>query len=750
MKKGKHEKGKIKKIESYLILIIIATLFMSIGYAKISDISATISGTVEASAQEGVFIRGITNTANVNADTQNSQINYYTETIMDSKIVLGNTSNSSITYQITLYNNSEKDHLFIGVITDEFDDKLYSNQNIVFDIEGLTEYVTNIPPKNSLSFTITFKYSTEADLSNNILTSKLNFRFQEVPILNLSSISQTNKIYPDCTPHEYEFTVSNYSDTEINTVPMSYNFETTIDSPLTVKIYNEEGAEVTGTIGIDGDGELKTTHTYTLEIIWDNSNQEENIDYNSSEYAGKRFECNVTLKAIPNSEKYLKYTLTKELNININAEPFYFNPTTVASEISISNNLSTLEMTTNNYNSDTDYNQFTTTYEISIEDNEDFTFSANNDDLINNIITKTIAGESKVDDSFNLEFTADMSNIELTESLTLKIVSKFPYVRKIEIPINISFHTVKVTLNPNGGTVSPSSITVYQTKTYADLPTPVWAGHTFNGWYSSTSDNATKYTTTTVVTTDSATQTLYAKWTSHLLADLVSVGDYVNYPVNYSNVATNSSGGYLVSTSSAYTGWRVLSIEGSGDDKYVRLVTAGIPMTYVHYAGSGTGTKSVTAITTNFFSTPINSTSTNYNFRRCGFKNSSSATITTISALKTLFTNSYTQISSNIPIVQAMTKADLDKVWGKTTENGEYIKTNNLIAIPSQTSGYYAAYHLATYHKYDNDGYDYLWNVRYAGGVVFTDSEHGIRPVVSLKASVETTGQDSDVWQLKD
>ena len=98
--------------------------------------------------------------------------------------------------------------------------------------------------------------------------------------------------------------------------------------------------------------------------------------------------------------------------------------------------------------------------------------------------------------------------------------------------------------------------------------------------------------------------------------------------------------------------------------------------------------------------------------------------------------------------MQAMTKADVDKVWGSTTVNGQYLTSNNLLAIPSQTSGYYAAYHLATYTTYDSDGLDYLWNMRYGGGIVFTDYEHGIRPVVTLKSTVETTGQSSSVWQI--
>ena len=398
----------------------------------------------------------------------------------------------------------------------------------------------------------------------------------------------------------------------------------------------------------------------------------------------------------------------------------------------------------NNYSSDTIYNKFATTYEVSIQGNSDFTFSVNDVSPTNNVIAKTLNGGSKISDSLSVKFTADMANLDVTETLTLKIVSKSPYVTEIEIPVTIKLHTVTVTLNANGGSVSPATITVYQDKTYSSLPTPTRTGYTFNGWYLASS-GGTKYTTTTTVTTTSSTQTLYAQWTSRLLADFVSVGDKVNYPVSYSNVGTNADGGYIPKTT--YTGWRVLSIEGSGDSKYVRLVTAGIPLTYVHPAAASSGSTSVTALTTNFFSTAINSTSTNYKFRKCGFTNSSGTTITTISALKTLFTNDYTQTSSGTPKVEAMTKADLDEVWGSTTENGEYVTSNDLLAIPSQTSGYYAAYHLATYNTYDS--LQYLWNVRYAGGVIFTNSEHGIRPVVTLKTTVETTGKNSSgVWQI--
>lgn len=388
------------------------------------------------------------------------------------------------------------------------------------------------------------------------------------------------------------------------------------------------------------------------------------------------------------------------------------------------------------------YNSYQTQYKISLEGNDKFSFSVDGENSVNNVINKVISGGEKIDDNFNIEFFADINDIEPKETATLKISSKNPYSKEISLPINLNLHEVTVNLNANGGSVDESAITVYKGKTYASLPTPTWAGHVFNGWYSAKT-GGTKFETTSEVTTSNSSQTLYAQWTSLLLADKVSVGDYVNYPVSYTNVATTSSGTHIANDS--YKGWRVLSIEGSGNDKYVRLVSAGIPMTYVHSTSdTNAGSKSVTNLTTNFFSTAISSTSTNYKYRLCGFKDSDGGSITTITQLKNLFTNEYTQLSSGVPNVQAMTKDDVDNLWGDTTSNGEYLTSNDLIAIPAkdQTSAY-ATYHLAT--AKDN----YLWDIYWEGAIVYTSYEHGIRPVITLKTSVETTGQIDGTWQLK-
>lgn len=478
MKEGKHKRKKFKIIDKYSVLIFIVVLFMSIGYAQISDVLLNITGTVEATSQEGVFIADI---KCIDENVNNSKIDYYIETTLSSTIVLdSNDTTSSISYEITLYNNSNKEYIFIDTLTDKTDSILYDNENIEFNITGIEKYNTIIAPTQSLKFTIEFKYTEGADVSKNILNSKLNFRFKEKPKLILNNEGQIytlNDIYPDYTAQEYEFTVSNYyDDTEINAVPIRYIFETTINSPLTAKIYDSTGQEVTSNIIIDGDTQTKTTHTYILKIIWDNSVNSSN--YNSPDYANKEFNCNINLKAVAIDEDYLEYEINKQFNINIKTATFNFDVKPTTASLIILNDETNLEMTINNYSTDTNYNKFDTNYDISLEGNSKFSFSIDNTNSTNNVITRKLTGKSKISDTFSVKFMADMDNLEVIENLKLKIVSKFPYVITIEIPVIIEFPKVIVTLDANGGSVSASNITVYQTKTYADLPTPTYTGHT--------------------------------------------------------------------------------------------------------------------------------------------------------------------------------------------------------------------------------------------------------------------------------
>lgn len=64
-----------------------------------------------------------------------------------------------------------------------------------------------------------------------------------------------------------------------------------------------------------------------------------------------------------------------------------------------------------------------------------------------------------------------------------------------------------ISFNANGGTVSPTSITVESGNTLSALPTPTKEGYYFLGWYTSVS-GGTKVTSLTVT----KNQTLYAYW----------------------------------------------------------------------------------------------------------------------------------------------------------------------------------------------------------------------------------------------
>ena len=318
MKEGKHARKKFKIIEVYSVLIFIAALFMCIGYAQISGTLLNITGTAETDAQKGVFITKITN---ISEAQTNSEINYFIQTMFESKTILENINTSTQTYEITLYNNSNKQHVFIGALTDTTDGVLYDNENIEFDITGIEQYITTIEPNQSLKFTITFKYKKDADLSKNILNSKINFRFKEMPKLVLSNDGQRyilNDIYPDYTPQQYEFSVLNYIGDEINSIPLNYSFDIKIDKPLSAKIYDENNNEVTNNINFDGDEQEKQEHKYTLKITWDNSN-EEDLEYDSSKYENMQFSCQVTLTAQTDDEKYLGFLMEKQFDIVINS-----------------------------------------------------------------------------------------------------------------------------------------------------------------------------------------------------------------------------------------------------------------------------------------------------------------------------------------------------------------------------------------------------------------------------------------------
>ena len=94
----------------------------------------------------------------------------------------------------------------------------------------------------------------------------------------------------------------------------------------------------------------------------------------------------------------------------------------------------------------------------------------------------------------------------------------------------------KVTFSANGGTVNLESKKVTNGGTYGQLPTPEWANHRFDGWYTSAGGGTHIESSTTVNL--SGDQTLYAHWT------------YI--PPSY-NVIFDVQGGYVSPASKKVT-----------------------------------------------------------------------------------------------------------------------------------------------------------------------------------------------------
>lgn len=168
--------------------IIISTFFLSIGYATFEAITLDINGKVTAVPQSDIYISNAEYSANINADTENSLIHQYYQTTLYSTVFLKNSANSSITYNITMYNNSDAPYTFNSV---QYNEEFYDNPNIVFELEGLKKGDI-ILSKQQLTFSIKFHYKDNLALNNSILNSYLNFKF--VKGTNPDGIADINNI----------------------------------------------------------------------------------------------------------------------------------------------------------------------------------------------------------------------------------------------------------------------------------------------------------------------------------------------------------------------------------------------------------------------------------------------------------------------------------------------------------------------------------------------------------------------------
>ena len=177
-----------KKHHLLLLLLFLATICMGVGYASVFGVLADIEGSATALPSGMVHITVASYSSNNGADLNNSSINDLFNTTLNSTITLGNNAASTITYAITITNETDYDYVFTGTSYDAPD--FYDNSQITYDISNMNVgYRLN--SNTSKTFNITFRY-VGSNTSNPVLNSYISFDFGIVHDITYVNIANTS------------------------------------------------------------------------------------------------------------------------------------------------------------------------------------------------------------------------------------------------------------------------------------------------------------------------------------------------------------------------------------------------------------------------------------------------------------------------------------------------------------------------------------------------------------------------------
>ena len=152
------------------ITLSVMCIFVGIGYAEVtSDI--TIQGTVDVTPPEAVFITNVTQSG-TNGST--GTVNGYTMTVLNSKTVLGNSGNSTVTYTITVFNNTDEDYGYNAMIY-TVGENTYDNESIV--VTPQIERRTVVESQGYLTFDVVVSYKDGEQASDKELNSIITYEF---------------------------------------------------------------------------------------------------------------------------------------------------------------------------------------------------------------------------------------------------------------------------------------------------------------------------------------------------------------------------------------------------------------------------------------------------------------------------------------------------------------------------------------------------------------------------------------------
>ena len=154
-------------------------MFSCVGYAVLST-NMTIDGTVTVEPPKAVYITSVT-TSGLNGGS--ATVNNFSLTVLNSYVRLANRANSTATFTITVYNNSDVVQGYNAMIY-TVGDITYDNSNIVLTPQ--IERRTPVEPGKSLTFDVVASFAElyPSVTTNYVLNSIVNYEFlplDEIP-----------------------------------------------------------------------------------------------------------------------------------------------------------------------------------------------------------------------------------------------------------------------------------------------------------------------------------------------------------------------------------------------------------------------------------------------------------------------------------------------------------------------------------------------------------------------------------------
>lgn len=152
------------------ITLSLMCLLTCVGYAQLTD-ELKISGSAEYEPPKAVYITSVTSSGTNGAT---GTVNNFTMTVVNSKTNLGTNGRNTVTYRVTVYNNTDIDYGYNGMI---YTTGATTYDNTAIKTMADIERRTVVSPGQYLSFDVTVSYKNNSASSNTYLNSVITYEF---------------------------------------------------------------------------------------------------------------------------------------------------------------------------------------------------------------------------------------------------------------------------------------------------------------------------------------------------------------------------------------------------------------------------------------------------------------------------------------------------------------------------------------------------------------------------------------------